>query len=79
MKCVADRDYYVVRHQTAGTIFELDCAYCPHFVPWWEHQNDYQSLSGLARYNRMRGAMVAHLHEHHRVELERANRALLVS
>lgn len=74
MKCHADLDYKVVRANTArwwqppnedGDIVSLDCAYCAFRVLKRYTAKPRTSSSGLGRYNRMRAAMVRHLHEKH--------------
>lgn len=76
MKCVADRDYKVVRRDDPynDEILALECAYCKTFrVSKRLTPQPRTSTSGLGRYNRMRGQIVAHLHAEHRAELEAAN------
>jgi len=78
MKCVADRDYFVNRHSDRhgceGEIRSLSCAYCVFAVLKRSTPKPRTSSSGLGRYNRMRAAMVRHLHEMHRNELEAAQK-----
>lgn len=78
MKCVADVHYSVVRHNTApywqepndfGEIKSLDCAFCDFQILKRRVGQPRGSTSGLGRYNRMRGAMVKHLHAEHRDKL----------
>ena len=79
MKCVADLHYRVIRKSTApywqepndfGEIKSLDCMFCDFTVETRRTGKPKSSTSGLGKYNRMRGQMVAHLHEKHRDELE---------
>jgi len=79
MQCLANRDYIIRRASTAhywqapndfGEIISLDCAYCDFRVLKRYTPKPRTSTSGLGRYNRMRAAMVHHLHETHRDKLE---------
>jgi len=79
MQCRADRDYTIRRASTArywqpandyGEIVSLDCAYCDFRVLRRFTPQPRTSTSGLGRYNRMRAAMVHHLHEMHRDKLD---------
>lgn len=79
MRCIADVHYEVVRESTArywqepndyGPIKALRCLFCDFTVETRRTGKPRSSKSGLGKYNRMRGRMVAHLHEHHRDELE---------
>lgn len=76
MRCYADRDYTVRRRVNSRgrehEIRALECCYCDFVVPRWSTPKPRSSKSGLGRYNRMRGRMVAHLHEHHRNTMEEA-------
>ena len=76
MRCVADRDYEVDRYsdRTGGEISGLRCSYCGYSVRKRSTPMPKGSRSGLGRYNRMRGRLVAHLHEKHREELTAAGR-----
>ena len=68
MICRADEHYTVVRAH--GRVSKLACVKCPFVVardsvsganaPSWTG-----GKSGTPRYNRMRGAMVRHIHEQH--------------
>lgn len=85
MRCIADVHYKVIRRESGrckwwlpteerkftGEIVSLDCAYCDFRVLKRHIGKPKSSKSGLGRYNRMRGQMVAHLHEHHREELSK--------
>lgn len=73
MICRADVDYNVIRTRPShySTIKGLQCKYCIFYVSARRTPKPRTSKSGLGRYNRMRGRMVAHLHEFHRDELER--------
>lgn len=68
MKCVADEHYHVIRKN--HEIRYLRCAFCHFTISKRRTPKPRTSKSGLGRYNRMRGQIVAHLHEAHRTELE---------
>lgn len=75
MRCIAGKHYDVIRHSgyytaCAGEIKELACKFCDFCVSKIGTQQPRSSKSGRGRYNRMRGIMVAHLHECHRDRLE---------
>lgn len=79
MNCISDVHYAVRRASTAhywqpandhGPVLSLDCAFCDYRVLKRYTPQPRTSTSGLGRYNRMRAAMVAHLHEYHRKELK---------
>jgi hypothetical protein len=81
MKCLAGEHYHVKRRSTAnwwepsndfGEIISIDCAFCDFRVLKRSTPKPAGSKSGLGRYNRMRGIMVAHLHSRHRRELEKS-------
>lgn len=71
MRCVADVHYDVVRRgfEYGGEISGLACKFCDFYVSKLDTQQSRSSKSGLGRYNRMRGRMVAHLHAEHRDQL----------
>lgn len=78
MRCIAGVHYQVVRESTArhwqkpndhGPIKALRCMFCDFKILKRHTRQPKTSSSGLGRYNRMRGAMVKHLHEAHRDEL----------
>jgi len=79
MRCQANQDYIVKRASTAhwweepdnfGDIVSLDCAYCEFRVLKRYTRQPRTSKSGLGRYNRMRAAMIHHLHVKHRERLD---------
>lgn len=76
MRCVADLHYQVLRRRTKlgfqGDVRALRCCFCPYTVSKSHTPQPRSSRSGLGRYNQMRGKMVAHLHKHHRNELQPA-------
>jgi len=78
MNCRSGQHYTVTRGNTArwweepndyGPIVSLDCAFCDFKVLTRHTRKPRTSKSGLGRYNRMRAAMVKHLHQEHRDEL----------
>ena len=77
MKCIADVHYTVERYPDhaaqAGEIRSLTCAFCEFSILKNNVAKPPTSKSGLGRYSRMRGKMVAHLHKYHREELERTD------
>ena len=86
MNCVADKHYQVLRHwgnwqpywkrddaEPDGDIKALRCAFCDFEVSKRSTAMPKSSTSGLGRYNRMRGYIVAHLHERHLSKLKEAS------
>ena len=73
MRCIADEHYEVILNRR-GEIRYLKCAFCIFVISKMRTPKPRSSKSGLGRYNRMRGQMVAHLHDHHRDELEKDGR-----
>lgn len=86
MRCVANVHYEVLREwdlaqrthwwlretrEPAGDIKALRCRFCDYQVLKRNTARPQSSTSGLGRYNRMRGLMVAHLHREHRASLEK--------
>ena len=84
MRCRSDTHYKVVRRWSAfqrgrwwdddrgepsGDIKALECIFCDFQILKRNVARPRTSKSGLGRYNRMRAAMVQHLHEKHRDKL----------
>lgn len=63
MKIIYNKDYGITRHPIYHKITNLYCKYCD-FIVWRPLHG-----SGLAKYNKMRGEMVKHLHSNHLGEL----------
>ena len=65
MKCVADRDYEVVRNKVR--IVYLKCKYCyfSFMIPRHWRKDNGKRCGALGRYNVAHGLMVKHLHEKH--------------
>lgn len=85
MKCVSDIHYKVTREwsrwqkahwwndareEPHGDLKSLNCAFCDFKVLKRYIRKPRTSTSGLGRYNVMRGAMIKHLHERHRDQLD---------
>jgi len=68
---VTSRDYGITTRRVDGVISNLNCHFCD-FIVWRPIYNPGHSRSGLGKFNRMRGAMVKHLHAEHRGKLDTA-------
>ena len=68
---ITSEHYGITNRRADGAISNLYCHFCD-FIVWRPTYNPGHSRSRLGKFNRMRGAMVKHLHAEHRDKLDTA-------